>query len=280
MMNESPKFIAMRFLVLMPILFIFLGCPGSSPIVDDIDPITNTQFTFHQETEKLYFSAHISSQFDGENFSLAKVLWYGTDTTQIADSIMLNDDGLNGDILSFDDIYSIKTLNDSSSLNNYLRASDSGMVYYSFLAEWGTSTATYSDSSTLGNLMPSILSITFPDTMVRPNEQNLYHIDSIFVLTYDPNGLDDIQSCYLLFKKPDGSYANNGDPIMLYDDGIKYPEDTDNPSVWDLSLNDGIYSRLITIGSDNPLGTYEATFWVKDWDGLFSYQTEWLEVIE
>ena len=102
---------------------------------------------------------------------------------------------------------------------------------------------------------------------IHPTEENYYAIDSIFVNVFDPNGLDDIRSCYLIFQKPDGSYANNGDPIYLFDDGNK---SDDNISIWDRAANDGIFSRLITIGYENPLGKYYANFYVNDWSGLFT----------
>jgi len=279
-MGHALKFRAMRVLIILSMLLLFIGCPGTDPIIEDSDPISNVQFTFHQDIEKLYFSSTITESYGGNSLSSVNVIWFGTDSSRAADSIALNDEGLHGDILSYDGIYGIKTANDSMVISNVITQSDSGLVFYKIIAKYGSDWVSISDSSELGNLMPAIISISFPDTMVRPTEQNLYHIDSIFVTAHDPNGLNDIQSCFLLFKKPDGNYANNGDPILLYDDGVKYPNDTDNPSIWDSQLSDGTYSRLITIGYDNPIGTYEATFWVKDWDGLFITKTEVLEVIE
>jgi len=280
MMNGNPKFRAMRVLIISTMFLLFMGCPGTDPIVEDSVPISQVHFTFHQDVEKLYFSSTIAENYEGSSLSQVNVLWFGTDSLRVADSIALNDEGIKGDILSYDGIYGIKIANDSTEITNVISQSDSGLVFYKIVAKYGTEIVSYSDSSELGNLLPAILSISFPDTMVRPTEQNLYHIDSIFVTAHDPNGLSDIQSCFLLFKKPDGSYANNGDPILLYDDGAQYPNDTDNPSIWDLTSGDGVYSRLITIGYDNPLGTYVATFWLKDWSGLFVTVDATLEVIE
>ncbi|MBT4143889.1 MAG: hypothetical protein HOE47_01240 [Candidatus Marinimicrobia bacterium] len=279
-MIQFPKFKLMRFPIITAMALFFIACPGSESIVENVEPIQDVQFTYHQEVGELYFSAEISEQNEESFLASVSVLWFGIDSNRTADTLTLNDEGVLGDILFGDGIYGLKILNDTTVIQHVITASDFGSVYFKLRAEYGSSVVTYSDSSALGNLLPSILSVVFPDTMTRPTEENIYHIDSIFVSAHDPNGLDDIQSCFLMFKKPDGSYANNGDPIVLYDDGTQYPDDSDNPSFWDLLENDGIYSRLITIGSTNPLGTYEATFTLKDWSGLFVEEVKTLEVIE
>jgi penicillin V acylase-like amidase (Ntn superfamily) len=45
--------------------------------------------------------------------------------------------------------------------------------------------------------------------------------------------------------------------------------------------NDGIYTRLITIGNENPLGTYTATFHLNAYDSNGDTTViKYLEVIE
>ena len=146
-----------------------------------------------------------------------------------------------------------------------------------FVATYKTETVTVSDSFRIGNIIPRFLSISFPDSMPHPTEPNYYAIDSIFVSVFDPYGLKDIRSCYLMLKKPDGSFANNGQPIYLKDDGVKSSE---NISIWDSKANDGIFTRLITIGYENPLGKYYGIFYLYDWGGLSSTHMDSVVVYE
>ena len=113
MMGHALKFRAMRVLIILTMLLLFIGCPGTDPIIEDSDPISNVQFTFHQDIEKLYFSSTITESYGGNSLSSVNVIWFGTDSSRAADSIALNDEGLHGDILSYDGIYGIKTANDS-----------------------------------------------------------------------------------------------------------------------------------------------------------------------
>ena len=49
---------------------------------------------------------------------------------------------------------------------------------------------------------------------------------------------------------------------------------------WDGIANDGIFSRLVTIGNENPVGKYYATFFLNDWGGLFKSKTDSLIVYD
>ena len=248
------------------LLVLFISCEESPEDIELENPILKKYFTFHQDENQLYFALEPKKTYAGIEINSASALWFGTDYNNIPDSIMLLDHGMRGDILKNDNIYSIKIANSTSIIANTL-GNDSGRVYVEFRASYGDSIASIVDSFRIGNLMPKIMSIIFPDSMLHPTEENYYAIDSIFVNVFDPNGLDDIRSCYLLFQKPDGSYANNGEPIYLFDNGNK---SDDNISLWDRVANDGIFSRLITIGYENPLGKYYANFFVNDWSGLFT----------
>ena len=256
--------------------FIMWSCSENNDPIE-LDKILDTQFTFNQDLGELYFSMIIDPDQRNTNSIVAKVLWYGASNKNTPDSLLLNDNGLDGDIIIDDKMYSLKVKNDSTGLISNVIGNDSGKVFIDYILTNLDEIISQSDSFEVGNLMPRILSIVFPDSMLQPSQPNYYAIDSIFVNVFDPNGLDDIRSCYLFFQKPDGTYANNGEPIYLFDDGNKSDE---NISLWDEIANDAIFSRLVTIGNENPIGKYYATFFLNDKGGLFKSETDSLIVYD
>tara|TARA_Y100000590_G_scaffold110152_1_gene125590 strand:+ start:27 stop:857 length:831 start_codon:yes stop_codon:yes gene_type:complete len=240
------------------------------------NPILKTHFTFHQDVDKLYFGLETTESFNDQQLTSVYVMWYGINQKNLPDTLILSDNGEKGDIIKDDNIYALKIDNNFATIQNTI-GDDSGSVYIDYNVSYDDSIISQVDSFQIGNLIPKILSIIFPDSMLHPTEENYYAIDSIFISVFDPNGLNDIRSCYLMFQKPDGSYSNNGEPIYLFDDGNK---SDDNISIWDLTANDGIFSRLITIGNENPLGKYYATFYLNDWAGLFTFRSDSLVVYE
>ena len=271
----NPKLQVMRFHILFLFAILFWACPGPTGETD-LNTITNQQFTFHQDINQLYYGVTVEETYTLENLSKVSINWYGTSRSNSPDTLTLYDDGTNGDILMGDGLHGLKIVNDSTNITNIL-GDDSGHVYMDFVATYKIETVTVSDSFRIGNIIPRFLSISFPDSMPHPTEPNYYAIDSIFVSVFDPYGLKDIRSCYLMLKKPDGSFANNGQPINLKDDGVKSSE---NISIWDSKANDGIFTRLITIGYENPLGKYYGIFYLYDWGGLSSTHMDSVVVYE
>ena len=190
------------------------------------------------------------------------VLWYGTQVNSLPDIISLNNSGIEGDIIAGDKIYSRRISNTQLTLDNSIDSSATGLVYLNVQAYYKGNQVALEDSFQLGNIRPIIVQVTFPDTMTRPPDPYIL-VDTIKVEIFDANGVSDIQTCYMMFQKPDLSYSNNGNPILLYDDGII----NQNMFLWDEFAADGIFSRLITIGSDNPIGIYNAYFYAKDFFG-------------
>ena len=271
----NPKLQVMRFHILFLFAILFWACHGPTGETDP-NPITNRQFTFHQDMNQLYYGVIVEETYTLENLSKVSINWYGTSRSNPPDTLTLYDDGTNGDILMGDGLHGLKIANDSTNITNIL-GDDSGHVYMDFVATYKTETVTMSDSFRIGNIIPRFLSISFPDSMPHPTEPKYYALDSIFVSVFDPYGLKDIRSCYLMLKKPDGSFANNGQPIYLKDDGVKSSE---NISIWDSKANDGIFTRLITIGYENPLGKYYGIFYLYDWGGLSSTHMDSVVVYE
>ena len=118
--------------ILVAILF-FVGCGVEDTDEDTAVYISDPQFNFHQDVNKLYVSAMVLPQVDGKILDNVIVEWFGTNQENVPDSLILKDVGVNGDIIAGDDIYTLKFQNDSTFIKNTL-GDDSGSVYINILA--------------------------------------------------------------------------------------------------------------------------------------------------
>ena len=252
----------MRISVFALVVLLLWGCSKLPEAPESADPLQNLQFEFLQYANKLYFAAEVQPDYLGNLLDSVMVLWYGTQVNSLPDRVSLNNAGIEGDIIAGDKIYSRRISNTQLTLDNSIDSSATGLVYLNVQAYYKGNQVALEDSFQLGNIRPIIVQVTFPDTMTRPPDPYIL-VDTIKVEIFDANGVSDIQTCYMMFQKPDLSYSNNGNPILLYDDGII----DQNMFLWDEFAADGIFSRLITIGSDNPIGIYNAYFYAKDFFG-------------
>ena len=252
----------MRISVFALVVLLLWGCSKLPEAPESVDPLQNLQFEFLQYVNKLYFTAEVQPEYLGNSLDSVMVLWYGTQVNSLPDIVSLNNSGIEGDIIAGDKIYSRRISNTQLTFDNPIDSSATGLVYMNVQAYYKGNQIALEDSFQLGNIRPIIGQVTFPDTMTRPPDPYVL-VDTIKVEIFDANGVSDIQTCYMMFQKPDLSYSNNGNPILLYDDGII----DQNMFLWDEFAADGIFSRLITIGSDNPIGIYNAYFYVKDFFG-------------
>ena len=252
----------MRISVFALVVLLLWGCSKLPEAPESADPLQNLQFEFLQYANKLYFAAEVQPDYLGNFLDSVMVLWYGTQVNSLPDRVSLNNSGIEGDIIAGDKIYSRRISNTQLTLDNPIDSSATGLVYMNVQAYYKGNQIALEDSFQLGNIRPIIVQITFPDTMTRPPDPYVL-VDTIKVEIFDANGVSDIQTCYMMFQKPDLSYSNNGNPILLYDDGII----DQNMFLWDEFAADGIFSRLITIGSDNQIGIYNAYFYAKDFFG-------------
>ena len=252
----------MRISVFALVVLLLWGCSKLPEAPESVDPLQNLQFEFLQYANKLYFAAEVQPEYLGNSLDSVMILWYGTQVNSLPDIISLNNSGIEGDIIAGDKIYSRRISNTQLTLDNPIDSSATGLVYLNVQAYYKGNQIALEDSFQLGNIRPIIVQVTFPDTMTRPPDPYIL-VDTIKVEIFDANGVSDIQTCYMMFQKPDLSYSNNGNPILLYDDGII----NQNMFLWDEFAADGIFSRLITIGSDNPIGIYNAYFYAKDFFG-------------
>ena len=242
--------LSMNHILLLMVLF-FNGCPEKDPITDPIDTISGIQFTFHQDVNKLYFAASVESSYDDGSLISVSLIWYGVNRENIPDSLIIQDDGKDGDIISDDGMYSIKLANDSTLIKNTL-GDDSGKVYLTVLAYYDEVQISKLDSFSIGNIIPEIISITAPDTIIRP-EGSTVTLHPVYAEVFDADGLETVKWVGFTSFHVDGdSLMNRGNYIYLYDDGsedILYePDFTSGDSIW----GDGIYSfRIPVYGSGN-----------------------------
>ena len=262
--------------ILLSILF-FVGCGVEDKNEDSVIYISDPQFNFHQDVNKLYISAMVLPQIDGKILDNVIVEWFGTNQENVPDSLILKDGGVNGDIIAEDDIYTLKFQNDSSIISNTL-GDDSGSVYINILAVYVGQTEQRSASFKIGNIIPRILSITSPDTIIRPSGATLsLHLVSATV--FDADGLDDIKWVGFTSYHVEGdSMMNKGNYIYMYDDGseniIYLPDITSG----DITSGDGTYSFKIPVfgsGNEDPeyqtkAGTFRWEFVTQDKEDEYS----------
>ena len=262
--------------ILLSILF-FVGCGVEDKNEDSVIYISDPQFNFHQDVNKLYISAMVLPQINGKILDNVIVEWFGTNQENVPDSLILKDGGVNGDIIAGDDIYTLKFQNESSIISNTL-GDDSGSVYINILAVYVGQTEQRSASFKIGNIIPRILSIASPDTIIRPSGATLsLHLVSATV--FDADGLDDIKWVGFTSYHIEGdSMMNKGNYIYLYDDGseniIYLPDITSG----DITSGDGTYSFKIPVfgsGNEDPeyqtkAGTFRWEFVTQDKEDEYS----------
>ena len=262
--------------ILILILF-FCGCTVKDSDDDSAAYISDAQFNFHQDVNMLYVSAKVLPEAEGQILDNVIVEWYGTKEENAPDSLILKDNGMNGDIIAEDDIYTLKFQNDSTVINNLL-GDDSGSVYINILAVYVGQTEKLSASFKIGNIIPRIISIASPDTITRSSGATLsLHLVSATV--FDADGLDNIKWVGFTSYHVEGdSMMNKGNYIYLYDDGseniIYLPDITSG----DITSSDGTYSFKIPVfgsGNTDPeyqtkTGTFQWEFIIQDKEDEYS----------
>jgi hypothetical protein len=245
---------------------IFWGCPDSASTTDTDSPLGEPQFTFLQNDQILYFAIDVESRVNGSPLQTVAVHWFGTagpDST--ADYLPLNDEGISGDILENDYLYSLKVINNTLTHNPI--DDDTGRVYLDFEATYENHPPfMVQDSFYLGNIIPIIVSISAPDTIFLPDSGGVT-FELVKARVHDANGLDDIRRVgFVSFYVDDSTFLNEGNIINLYDDGSEVIIYEPNFTSGDEVANDSTYSFRIPVfgpGNQDPaLKTKTGTF---DW---------------
>ena len=66
------------------------------------------------------------------------------------------------------------------------------------------------------------------------------------------------------------TYANNGLPILLLDNGLPFNQNNPGVEVGDVQAGDGIYSFTLILDPSAQIGTYRFSFYVRDRAGNLS----------
>ncbi len=220
-----------------------------------------TAFEFDYLSQEFFISVAISSP---EEISTSEAHLYLPQTINVA-SLSLNDDGLQGDIQVNDGSYDANWILPDS-LSSYIDSLWTLEVSVSSGADLKQITQTLQPERPAP---PLILSASHLDTLTLSIDGLV--LDTLEVELTHPKGLDEIRDVSMMSLKPDGNYANNGQPIPLYDDGsseVFFTFDSVDFTSGDRIANDGIYSLLLALTPTNLSGTYYWTFNARTWLGI------------
>ena len=288
-MNFSLQFYNFLIKMILLMSLILFSCSETEPIYYE-SPISNTTFTFMQDQNTVYFSANFEDEYQSEKLDSTFVRWYGPDISGDFDVIVLNDSGVNGDIIAGDNIFSRKIQN-SSLARNPITDLDTSFLFADFTAVYGDAKFIgLLDSAKIGNLIPKIINI-FADTLiVRPEGRNI-NLIKVKAMVTDGDGNETIKWVgFTSFSLRDNEMMNNGNMIYLYDDGnteILYPPDFTSG---DSAKGDGIYTFKIPIYGDGfgtePLddttrtGPFRWRFSVQDMANDYSQTVDHVIIIQ
>ena len=234
----------------------YLGYSGETTL-----SIRINGFEFDYLSQQFFFSVQVTSP--REIVEVAYIL--GVSGSSFS-PVFLNDLGQYDDILVGDSRYDgIWTLPDSMAtyvdslwtLEAFVRDIDSNLLH---------------DTKSIQPLRPSppvMGAASHLDTLMLLTDGLV--LDTLTIEVNHPQGLDEIRDVSMMSLKPDGSYANEGQPIPLYDDGgsvVFYSFGGIDFTSGDSLANDGIYSLLLALAPNNLSGVYHWTFNSRSWLGI------------
>jgi len=119
------------------------------------------------------------------------------------------------------------------------------------------------------NVPGKILWVNVPDSIQLP-PAGYFNKALVTAAVQDSNGLDDVDSVYFYSRKPDGTLANNGLPLVMVDNGKPFNISDPWQQAGDEKAGDGIYSLTILIDNSAQTGRYYFTFYMRDKGGNLS----------
>ncbi len=139
----------------------------------------------------------------------------------------------------------------SSNVSFTLQRSDVGLVRLAFRLETGSgqesNTVQRSLLVTRRNSRPQIDTVYMPDSATIGQLPSPDSTLLIAAAAADSDGLTDIADVRFVSIKPDGTPANNGFPISLYDDGSSVTLVPPDITSGDAVAGDGIFSRKVVL---------------------------------
>ena len=256
--------------LIFSIFFLIASCEEPISIVEPF-PVSEINFDYLQGSDKLFISAKVSQRYMNSSLDSVEVLWNGISASNKNDTLRLYDDESEGDILANDNIFSRKIKNSSSVILNVIPKSAKDSVFLSVQSMYnGRLMKSDVEFFILGNIHPKIGSITLPQSVDRPASNADPNIVNTIKFTVsanasDANGLDDIKRVFFRsYHVGLDSLMNNGNPILLLDDG------SGPNGNGDLQKGDGTFSRTISISENALVGTYQWTFEAQDKSNAYS----------
>ena len=284
-MGSNSKFNFNCLHLFLGIFILFFSCTDLNEEKESF-PLSNPEFTYHQDDNKLYFAINANPEYKGRMLNNIFIYWYGTELVNDGvNQIALNDSGISGDIMIGDNLYSRKISNNSSNLSIVLDSTDTGDVYIEYSAYYGSDPERFSlvDTVMLGNIIPDIIFISAEDTIIRPTGSDI-RLETIGAKVYDANGLETIRWVgFTSYHEERNLMMNDGNYIFLYDDGSEVILYEPNFTSGDTLKGDGLFTFKIPIyGADSDTtsdfhtkpGTYRWRFLTQDLSNGYSQVIE------
>jgi hypothetical protein len=120
------------------------------------------------------------------------------------------------------------------------------------------------------NFPSQFLNLTVPEIMSIPPGSEEFNREFMTVEVTDPESLTDIDSVYFFSKKPDSTFANNGQPFIMVDNGFAYNPDNPLIETGDEASGDGVYSFSLLVHNGSLPGDYTFSFYIRDKAGNLS----------
>ncbi len=227
-------------------VLLILACGGGNGTVSETPSLSDAVFPTNISIgDTLHFSVLASDPQGAADIDSVWMLFGYLDDLSGYNHFSLNDEGVNGDSVSGDGRFSVTIAPplEGYQLGYYglqIRAVDksgnlSGIYAYAIM--------------TINGDGPVLFSPMAPDSIQRGIQEPSY----ITVRAYDPDGLSDIDSVYIMSIRPDST--SSGSHFYMADDGETYE---------DQQANDGIYTIGIVADVSNQLGDYRFTFYAID----------------
>ncbi len=180
----------------------------------------------------------------------------------LAEGVLFNDGDftLHGDLFDGDSVFSVRP-------GPQFAAGKKGSYELRFTVEdlFGESSTQLALTSILVENLPGrIIATAVPDTMHRPSTANTFNRRLLTATVSDPQTLADVDSVYFFSLKPDSTFANSGNPIVLVDNGKPFNVQNPAEESGDETAGDGIYSFSLLVFNDTQPGTYQFTFYMRD----------------
>ncbi len=235
------------------------------PYLGDSDETTFSmeisRFEFDYLSKQFFFSVDVTSPLE-----IAEVA-YNFDLLGSSD-LLLNDIGQDDDILIGDGRYDGSWILPDS-MSTYI---DSLWTLEVVVRDNASNTLTEFKTIQPERPAPPVMGVaSHLDSLTLPGTGQGLIIDTLRISVSHPGGLDEIRDVSMMSLKPDGSWANQGQPIPLYDDGgsvVFYSFGGIDFTSGDSLANDGTYSLLLPLDANSLSGIYYWTFNSRSWLGI------------